>query len=78
MSIDSGLGFTINGTSLAKAGDSVLLGQTPCLHADVSTQIVIPGGGAPGGIFSASFQFTTAGSQYQNSSPFTLKYTPTN
>jgi uncharacterized repeat protein (TIGR04052 family) len=78
LSIDPGLSFTIYDMPLAKAGDSVPLGQTPTFHADVSTQIVIPGGGAPGGIFSATFQFTTASSQYQNSAPFTVKYTPTN
>ena len=79
--VDPGLSFTVLDTPLAKPGDSVPLGMTgtsPPFHADVSTQIVIPGGGSPGGIFTASFQFTTTSQQYQSSSPFIVKYTPTN
>ena len=74
--IDPNLTFTINDTQLAKAGDSVVLGQTPSFHADVTAQLLLPGGGEPSGTFSASFQFTTTGSPYTNSDPFTLKYSP--
>jgi uncharacterized repeat protein (TIGR04052 family) len=74
--VDSGLTFTVNDTMLGKAGDSVSLGQSPITHADVSVQLLLPSGSA-GGTFSATFQFTTTSGQYQNSDPFTIKYSPT-
>ena len=74
--VDSGLSFTINDMQLTKAGDSVLLGQIPSFHADVATQVLLPGG-TTGGTLSATFHFSTTSSAYQSSSPFTLKYQPT-
>jgi len=74
--VDSNLSFSIYGTQLTKAGDSIMLGQTPSFHADVMTQVQLSGG-ATSGTLSATFHFSTTSSAYQSSSPFTLQFQPT-
>ena len=52
-----------------------MLGQTPELHADLETQLLIPGGTASR-TYSASFKLTTTSSAYTNSEVFVVKFMP--
>jgi len=76
VALDDGLTIHYGDVVLDSAGDSVLLGQTPSFHADLETQLLIPGG-TPTRTYSASFKLTTTSSAYTASDVFTVKFTPT-
>jgi uncharacterized repeat protein (TIGR04052 family) len=75
--IDTGLSVRFGDVVLDHVGSTVLLGTTPSFHADLETQLMLPGGTTPDGTFSVTFKLTTTSAQYQPSSEFTVRFTPT-
>lgn len=73
--IAEGLVVRLGETTLDTVGDSVALGTTPDFHADLETQLVIPGGGEATGSYAVSFAVSADG--YTDSTPLTLTFTPT-
>jgi len=74
--IDAGLTLRLGDALLDGVGDSVDLGTTPEFHADLESQLALPGGGEPSGTYSASFKLTTSSAIYTASEVLTLKFTP--
>jgi uncharacterized repeat protein (TIGR04052 family) len=74
--IDAGLTIRVGDTLLDGVGDSVDLGITPEFHADLESQLALPGGGEPSGTYSASLKLTTTSATYTASEVITLKFTP--
>lgn len=75
--IDSGLSLILGDQTLDAVGESVVVGTTPDFHADFTSQLTLPGGGEPSGVYSATFRLTAAGDQYTASTEATIKFTPT-
>ncbi|MGD9764500.1 MAG: MbnP family copper-binding protein [Candidatus Binatia bacterium] len=75
--VSDGLSFKLGDAILAQPGDRALLGEGATFHADVETQLTLPGGGAPSGTYSATFRLITGTAPYSSSdTPFTLHFTP--
>lgn len=75
--LDPALMVRLGDQVIDAVGKTIVLGMTPDFHADLETDLSLPGGGAPSGTYSATFKLTTTSSQYQSSETFTLKFTPT-
>lgn len=73
--IDEELSLRIEDTVLDDAGDSVVLGETPEIHADVTSQLALPGG-PPSGEYEVSFRLHTTSETYDDSQEFTLSFVP--
>ncbi len=71
-----GLTLRLGDVTLDHVGATVLLGQAPDLHADLTAQLALPGGGEPSGTYSVGFKLTTTSGQYQSSEPLIVKFTP--
>jgi uncharacterized repeat protein (TIGR04052 family) len=72
----AGLSIRLGEVTLDGVGDRVDLGTTPEFHADLLTQLALPGGGEPSGTYAASFKLTTSAAGYSASEVLTLSFTP--
>ena len=73
--IAEGLTLRLGETVLDGVGDTVELGETPEFHADIETQLAIPGGGEATGTYAVSFKVAAIG--YTESEALTVSFTPT-
>jgi uncharacterized repeat protein (TIGR04052 family) len=73
--VEATLGVQLEGESANAAGESIALGEGD-FHADVSTQLVLPGGKHQGEEFRLSFRLTTDNPQYAPSDEYTLRFVP--
>ena len=73
--IDEGLSLHFDETVLDQPGETVTLDALPDLHADVDSQLVLPGG-PPKGHFDASFVLHDTGGVYRDSREFTITFVP--
>ena len=73
--IDEGLSLRIEETVLVGVGDTAALGETPEIHADVNTQLALPGG-PPSGEYEISFRLRTTSETYGDSEEFTIRFVP--
>jgi len=71
-----GLTMRLGEVTLDGAGDAVELGTTPDFHADLLTQLALPGGGEPSGTYAASLKVTTTASGYSDSEEIAISFTP--
>jgi len=75
VAIDEGLSFVFEGETLSKPGDTADLGTTPELHADLETQLTLPGGDLHE--VSVTFRLkTTRQPPYSDSEPFMITFVP--
>jgi hypothetical protein len=67
------LGLQLDDQRADAPGETIDLGEVD-FHADISTQVVLPGGEHQGEEFRATFRLTTESEQYQASEEFTLRF----
>jgi hypothetical protein len=73
--IDEGLSLHFDDIVLDQPGQTVTLDPLPDLHADVDSQLVLPGG-PPKGHYDASFVLRAPGTVYGDSREFTITFVP--
>lgn len=72
---DPELSFRLNDTTL-DVDHPAVLGSGTEFHADLVSQLALPGSNEPSGTFSASFKLTTSAAAYAHSEPFVLHFAP--
>ena len=73
--IDEGLSLHFDDNVLDQPGQTVTLDPLPDLHADVNSQLILPGG-PPKGHYDASFVLHAPGTVYGDSREFTITFVP--
>jgi hypothetical protein len=71
VSIDAALSLKFDNGTLNGAGQSLELGTTPGIHADLEWQLALPGGTPFGPTYPVTLKLTTTSSGFTDSVPFT-------
>lgn len=74
--IDEGLSLRLEGEVVDAVGESVELGETPDLHADIEWVLAIPPGEENQHPYALTLRLTTTAATYSASEEFTLSFVP--
>ena len=71
IAIDPALSLNFDAGTLNAAGQSLVLGTTPGIHADLEWQLIMPGGAHPVEGHTVTLKLTTTASGFTDSVAFT-------